>query len=367
MEIWIIITKLIVLLYIVVCYILAEWTDIPWVVFALLLYISLNLTLSIVKKQQVKGVITLVSIGVTVVFHAYIHPLFILLLPISVFELSAYIHRNWQLLVLALLPVVFLSSDLRTLYVLIATLTFMIFLMTQVYSSRLLKQEQLLKTMRLDMQRLTTSLNENHAYMQQSEYTIKLEERNRLSQAIHDQIGHTMTGALIQMEAAKRLMATQQEQAGQLLQNAIHISKEGIESIRLTLKNLKPPLEQLGMNRLKLFLDEFATRHEVRTSLVHRGELDVITPIQWKIIQENTTEALTNAMKYGEPRNISVEITVLNLFVRAEVRDDGVGAHKFKKGLGIIGMEERTASVHGTVIVDGTNGFSVTTLLPIGK
>ena len=30
-----------------------------------------------------------------------------------------------------------------------------------------------------------------------------------------------------------------------------------------------------------------------------------------------------------------------------------------------MGMEERTASVNGKIIVDGTGGFSVTMLLPI--
>jgi signal transduction histidine kinase len=56
---------------------------------------------------------------------------------------------------------------------------------------------------------------------------------------------------------------------------------------------------------------------------------------------------------------------VLNKLIRVEVKDNGSGADKIKKGLGIIGMEERAASIHGKVIIDGTNGFSVTTLLPI--
>ncbi len=76
----------------------------------------------------------------------------------------------------------------------------------------------------------------NKEYIRQSEYTFKLEERNRLSQEIHDKIGHSMTGALIQMEAAKRLMGIDKEKSAELLQNAIHISKDGIESIRITLK-----------------------------------------------------------------------------------------------------------------------------------
>ena len=63
-----------------------------------------------------------------------------------------------------------------------------------------------------DYEKTLRSLNENKEYIRQSEYTFKLEERNRLSQEIHDKIGHSMTGALIQMEAAKRLNCSETEE-----------------------------------------------------------------------------------------------------------------------------------------------------------
>ena len=84
-------------------------------------------------------------------------------------------------------------------------------------------------------------LRENKEFIRQSEYTYKLEERNRLSQEIHDKIGHSMTGALIQLEAAKRVLDIDKEKASELLQNAINISKDGIENIRLTLKASSRP------------------------------------------------------------------------------------------------------------------------------
>jgi signal transduction histidine kinase len=56
---------------------------------------------------------------------------------------------------------------------------------------------------------------------------------------------------------------------------------------------------------------------------------------------------------------------VLNTLIKVEILDNGKGAQKVIKGLGIIGMEERTAAVNGTIIVDGSRGFSVTTLIPI--
>lgn len=92
--------------------------------------------------------------------------------------------------------------------------------------------------------------------------------------------------------------------------------------------------------------------------------MDVITPLQWKIIQDNTQEALTNTMKYANATAVSLHIEVLGTMIKAKVSDNGKGMQKVIKGLGIIGMEERAAVVNGTVIVDGSAGFSVTTLIP---
>ncbi|CAK4845561.1 unnamed protein product [Aphanomyces euteiches] len=214
------------------------------------------------------------------------------------------------------------------------------------------------------IEKLAKSLNDNNEYLKQSEYTYKLEERNRISQEIHDKIGHSMTGALIQMEAAKTLMETDKPKATELLQNAIHISKDGIESIRLTLKNIKPPTEQMGINRMKLFVEEFTLKHKRPVSFSYEGDVDVISSLQWKIIQENTQEALTNTMKYAEATAITVKIHVLNTVIRIEISDNGKGALRVVKGVGIMGMEERTAAVNGTIIIDGSKGFSVTMLLP---
>ncbi|MRQ29433.1 sensor histidine kinase, partial [Bacillus anthracis] len=268
--------------------------------------------------------------------------------------------------IVMMIPIVFTDESIRMTDGLIVAFSFIVLTMAERYISRVVKLESQNDKMRKDMQRLTKSLHENKEYIRQSEYTFKLEERNRLSQEIHDKIGHSMTGALIQMEAAKRLMEIDKEKSAELLQNAIHISKDGIESIRITLKNMKPPTEQIGIHRMKLFIEEFASKHDVNIPFVYKGNLDMISPIQWKIIGENVTEALTNAMKYADATVISIDVHVLNKMVKVQVKDNGKGAVLVKKGLGIIGMEERTASVNGKIIVDGKNGFSVTMLLPIG-
>ncbi|MED4021421.1 histidine kinase [Priestia aryabhattai] len=368
MEVGLMITKLILMLFLAITYIQFNYVhSISAIVLALLLYSCVNIAASIVKKSAFKRMLIAFSI-VLILYCAYqLHPLFFLLLPLNLCELiGESVVKKWMVL-LVLLPVLLVPSDSSALYVLVAAFTFFIYTGAAIYQKRTNNYEQKLDEMRVSMQKLQKHVNENKEYVRQSQYASKLEERNRLSQEIHDKIGHSMTGALIQMEAAKHVMKQDEEKALSLLQNAITISKEGIEEIRLTLKSIKPPAEQIGISRLKLFIGEFEAKHSIAMPLVYKGNLDLITPLQWKIIHENITEAITNALKYAEATMIAIELHVLNKMVKVEVKDNGKGAHLFQKGLGIAGMEERAASINGTVIVDGANGFSVTTLLPIGE
>ncbi len=366
MDFWMIFTKLALLIFITSQSVQANTGHNSWVVLAFLLYFCVNITTYILKNSTIKRIFLLLSIGISTVSYFVVHPLFILLLPLSIVELAAsFLNKKIIILILSLIPVLYMAEPLQPLYGLAAIFCFMIFSITDMYRDKLYHYEGQLDTMRKKLQQLTKNLNENTEYIRQSAYTYKLEERNRISQEIHDKIGHSMTGALFQMEAAKRLIDTNQPKATELLQNAINISKDGIENIRMTLKNMKPPTEQMGFHRMKLIIDDLNAKHPIKTVLTYEGNLDIISPIQWKIIHENVTEALTNAMKYSDAGLVSVDIKVLNKLIRAEVKDNGPGTDPIKKGLGIIGMEERTATVDGKIIIDSTHGFSVTTLLPI--
>jgi signal transduction histidine kinase len=56
---------------------------------------------------------------------------------------------------------------------------------------------------------------------------------------------------------------------------------------------------------------------------------------------------------------------VLGKVIKCEVRDNGRGARQIIKGLGLTGMEERAQAACGNVILDGSNGFSAITIIPI--
>lgn len=364
-ESWIIGLKAILLLYVIGQSYASGHGITPWYILAVLLYLSVNVSVYIFKNRNIQPYLMLLAVLVVAASSLYIHPLLFMLLPVNLYELlSLYVRRSWMILIPLLVPAFIVPQWLVMPYVYTSVLSYIYLTMLRTFVNRAASYQEQNEQMHRELDRLTQRLSENNEYIRQFEYMFKLEERNRLSQEIHDKIGHSMTGALIQMEAAKRLMTSNPDKSAELLQNAISISKEGIESIRLVLKNVKPPTEQLGINRMRLFLEEFSAQHSIKTVLTHEGNIDVITPLQWKIIQDNTQEALTNTMKYANATAVSLHIEVLGTMIKAKVSDNGKGMQKVIKGLGIIGMEERAAVVNGTVIVDGSSGFSVTTLIP---
>lgn len=340
---------------------------VPWGVFLLLIYLSINVAPFLFRNRIGRTVLQIISIMLAVIGGINVSAFFFLLLPLAITETVT----NWFrfkiiALILSNLPLLYIPRDMQGYYVIIAVFCWMVFVLNQMLHEHVDKKEKQLDAMRMSQEGLKKRLSENDTFIKQSNYMFKLEERNRISQKIHDDIGHTITGALIQMEAAKELLSLDEKKADELLTNAIGITKDGISSIHHTLQNLKPRAEQVGINRLKLYLDEFKATHHVQTSLTYQGDLDKINHIQWKIAQENVREALTNALKYAEATQITVDVTVLNKLIKIELRDNGNGKEKITKGLGIMGMEERAAALNGNLIVDGKNGFTVTTLLPIG-
>lgn len=369
MELWTVGNKTILLFYVVLVTYFSDREPSRWLVLLVLIYASLNLALHIVKDARMKKALLFAVLVYAIGCAWKEEPNFVLLLPLNLCELALLFagrQRYPALLAVLALPGFALRGHELVSYAFIAMLSFVNHALIRQYMAKTIRQEDAIDRLRRDVQRLTKKQNDNDEFARTSEYMVKLEERNRLAQEIHDGLGHAMTGALIQMEAAKRLLDSDPAMAGTLLQNAIGISKEGIEEIRLTLKNHKPLVEQLGLNRLKAAVESFGMQSNLRTSVVHEGNMEVITPLQWKIIHENVLECLTNAAKYASATAVNVEVRVFNRFIQAVVSDNGKGAGQIVKGLGLLGMEERTASVNGTVIADGSSGFTVSTLIPYG-
>ncbi len=207
------------------------------------------------------------------------------------------------------------------------------------------------------------------AYRRQEMENVQLEERNRLAQTLHDRIGHTISASLMQLEAIRALMPIQPERTLPMLDHVLSTLRNGLDAIRETLRNLKPAQEELGVNRVRLLLDDFGAKNGLKVHFTCSGDLVRILPHIWKTLLDNLNEALTNILRHarrdGPPLSVTADISVLNRMLRVTIRDNGPGCALIKKGLGLRGMEERLAAHDGRLILDGSSGFSLIMLFPL--
>ncbi|EUJ21353.1 sensor histidine kinase [Listeria aquatica] len=282
-------------------------------------------------------------------------------------EEQAFSWRKLTILsILGVLPLILEHDDwfqLIYMFFLLGTI-FVQFLLVKT-TIQLTRKEREVERLRIKAGKLREQLDMLEAQRLEDKYFIQLEERNALSHRIHDELGHSLSGGLIQLEAAKLILQKDSQKAEELLTNAIQINQAGIESIRETLKEIKPPQESLGVTRLKQELKQFEMDYHIRSFLEARGVLEKITPPIWHCLQQNLTEGLTNILKHAEPVKVSVRLVVLNKFIRFEIQNDGKAPEQFTKSLGLVGMEERAAKLGGSVTFRAKNGFLVTTVIPI--
>ncbi|TCL70734.1 histidine kinase/DNA gyrase B/HSP90-like ATPase [Hydrogenispora ethanolica] len=68
--------------------------------------------------------------------------------------------------------------------------------------------------------------------------------------------------------------------------------------------------------------------------------------VLYKICQE----ALTNAVRHGEARNVTIILKEAGRLIRLIIIDDGHGCREIKKGAGLSGMEQRVKTLNGEIL-----------------
>jgi signal transduction histidine kinase len=366
MEGWIILYEFSVLIYCISNYCQSGMNNSTFAISMVLSYICLKVTYYIFSKSKYKDIMLIVILILIVFQYIYVYNLIILILPINIYMLMKKKRKHkWTSITVIIISAYFINYDILQEYVLVAILGYLVYTLVNISTSkiqRLAFENEKLKTKN---NILFNKLNMDAQFHTQLKDMSQLEERNKIAQEIHDNIGHVLSGALIQLEAAKLLLGVDIPKSESIIQGSINVLREGMNNIRNTLKNIKPPSEELGISKLKLLVKEFSLSSGIASNFLYKGNIVKITTRQWKLIYDNINEALTNAMKYSKASKVIVNIEIHNKIIKLEVKDNGVGCAAVIKGLGIAGMEERIENEGGQVIIDGAQGFSIISIIPI--
>ncbi|GIP58627.1 sensor histidine kinase [Paenibacillus woosongensis] len=225
-----------------------------------------------------------------------------------------------------------------------------------------------------DLRRRHYELNETHGrlmlFSKQVEGAAQAEERTRISRELHDDLGHRLIRVKMMMEAALHVVPADPDKGMALLGQIRDQLSAGLDQLRATVRRLKPPSETTGIQALSLMLEEIGRENGIRTTLSVEGQPYPLYPSLEIILYKNAREALTNALKHGQPGAVEIRLAYGDDEVRMAVSNDGkVPPPRWNNsrtaGLGMSGMRERCQVAGGRLEVEVEPCFTVTTRLPV--
>jgi signal transduction histidine kinase len=187
------------------------------------------------------------------------------------------------------------------------------------------------------------------------------EEIKRIAYAVHDEAGQLLVAVHLALaDVARELPERQKEQVGRIEELLNQVEKQ----LRRYSHELRPTvLDDLGWIPAIRFLAEGVSKRanlsiQIKTTIA--GRLPGPTEIAlYRIVQE----ALTNAAKHSKASRVWIRIGRKNRIFCCSIEDDGVGfdvraveSDCKRRGLGLIGMQERLNAIGGTLSIDSEPG-----------
>jgi signal transduction histidine kinase len=187
------------------------------------------------------------------------------------------------------------------------------------------------------------------------------DERKRIARDLHDDVGQTLTSALVSIKMLEQSAHTPQAQGK--IEALRQIINETLTRVRLLSRQLRPSaLDDLGLAAaLERYISEFTSRYpqlavDFHCSVTNRLPATVETSL-YRVIQE----AMTNTARHSEANTVSVLVTQREGRVLAIIEDDGRGfdvqaIRRAGSSVGLHSMIERTQLLGGKLDIESNAG-----------
>jgi len=183
------------------------------------------------------------------------------------------------------------------------------------------------------------------------------EERAHIARELHDDIGQRLALLTIQLKQLQEEARAAAPGLGAKLAGSRQLTEEICADAQRISHRLHPSqLSVLGLTKaLAGLCDAFARQTHLEIDFAHDGDIVKLPPEIETCLFRVAQEAIQNAAKHSECRQIDVELSIGAEGVRLCVADGGKGfdpaATEYGSGLGLVSMAERARSVGGRLYI----------------
>lgn len=232
-----------------------------------------------------------------------------------------------------------------------------------------------------------TAVNEMYEKKLNRELTIKnyladknarLEERENISRNIHNSVGHSITAAIMTLDAAEMLFDTAPDRAREKMNIANQRIRTSLSDIRHAVRVLDEGNKYISMTdfvkELESVIDSFVmdTTIEVRTDFTDVG-MNVSVPHEHgEFLTGAVQELLTNGVRHGNANVFGVGLTADSGHILLKLWDNGKSdfsgeneKERIQNGFGLKKLISYVKRCGGAVTFANENGFKTELMLPL--
>jgi signal transduction histidine kinase len=198
------------------------------------------------------------------------------------------------------------------------------------------------------------------------------QERNRLAREIHDNLGHYLTVANVQIKAAQAVMDKEPARAQLALDRAAQLTQDGLAAVRQSVAALREsPVGAVPLPEAVAALAAETQTAGIVVEVAVEGQPRPLDARAELTLYRAAQEGLTNVRKHARASRVDLRLDYRQpAAVGLTIHDNGLGGDPAAEttGFGLLGLQERARQLGGQLTIDTTpsHGYCLTLTLPTG-
>lgn len=215
---------------------------------------------------------------------------------------------------------------------------------------------------------LLEKVEELQAYSDRVKELTLIEERQRISQSLHDMLGHSLIGLKLHLDAANQLVEENPKQVHQILEKSNFIIEESLVELRGTVNELNEVRELVDLqNALENLRQSISVSNQVELRYDFSFPVNSLDIELKELIYKTCQEAITNSIKHGKSSQVWIQIKKNADLLSVVISNNGLGVTAIKPSYGLEGIQTRVAKFAGEVHFGSPNGrgFVIDITIPL--
>lgn len=234
------------------------------------------------------------------------------------------------------------------------------------YSQKKIKIEK--EELEILNKKLTIANTKLFEYAANIEKITLLKERSRVSQQLHDSLGHSLMALTMYLEFAEKISNKDSIKLKQVLSQSKSIVQSSITELRntVTLMNSEPEINDFNKS-IKKLIDNFHLFNYIKINYYINESIDDLSSTIKNSLYTTIRESITNGLKHGKATIINIKILRNNNNLDVLINNNGKVCKNIVKSNGLIGIDSRIESLGGTThYISNTNvSFGINISIPI--